>query len=697
MKFNLSSYLDYLSITLLSVFLFAFPLVFTTLTTDSFVIPKQILLAAFSLLLLVLWGVKFLLEKRVMLRRTPYDLPLLLFLGVVLLSSVLALNRAESLTAFSTLLFAAVFYFLFINTVKSAKSLIIVILAFLEGAFFTGVLFALSFFKVYLLPFSITKNQTFTVLGSLLDLAIYISVALVLGGYLFWLWKTKEKVRLKKLSPRAKVIVFLFLLKLLVFAGVLGLSIYSMVRLQRPTILPFETGFQVAFAAISQDTGRWILSFLLGSGFGTFAVDFSKFKLAIFNQTPFWNLTFFRSSSFVLELLATTGVLGLLSFLFLTFKVLRTKDFFVPFAFFVFLAFVLPLSTTILTLFFILMAIFAGIKGANAGDKEFFDVQLALVTLRGGLLAVSQNDKKEVRHGLSRALPALAFIIILLTVGVLGTLSVRYAFANKIFQDSLTDTSQNKGSQAYTKQSQAISLISYSDAYQRVFSQTNLALANSLSESTPKGASVSAQTQQTIYTLIQQSINSARLATTLSPQTSANWQNLSGVYRSLIGFGKNADQFAILAQQQAVALDPNNPQQYLNLGGLYYQLNLWDKAEEQFKMAINLKKDFANAYYNLAHTLQQKGDYKGALEQLEIVKSLVKNDPTNLKRVEAEIEALKSGLNTATDTQQPTLPPQTPPVAIPAPSTPKPSPTPASNAASQPLGATPTPSPTPIK
>jgi len=559
----------------------------------------------------------------------------------------------------------------------------------LEGVLLTNLLFVLSFFKLYALPFRETHSQTFTTFGSLLDLAIYTSSALVLGGYLLWFWKTNEKVKLNKLRPKAQVILFLFGLKLLFFALGLGFSVYSMVKLQNPVILPFVTGFQVSFASISQDTSRWLLSFLLGSGFGTFATDFARFKLAVFNQTPYWNLTFFRSSSFILELMSTTGVLGLLSFLYLCLRVLKSKPLFVPFVFLLALSFVLPLSTTTLILLFVLLGIFGAIRGLS--DKAFFDVQLALVTLKSGLVAVSEGDGKVVKHGLSRLLPLVIFLIVLLAVGFLGLLTGKYALANKTFQDSLIDASQNKGSEAYNKQSQAINLVSYNDAYQRVFSQTNLALANSLSQSTPKGASPSAQTQQTIYTLIQQSINSARVATSLSPQTSVNWQNLSGVYRSLIGFGKNADQFAVLAQQQAILLDPNNPQEYINLGGLYYQLNLWDKAADPFRAAINLKPDLANAYYNLAHALQQKGDLKGALEQLENVKTLVKNDPTNLKKIQAEIDALKSGLTSGgTSQSEAQLPPQNPPVAIPAPATPKPSPTP-TPAAQQPLGATPTP------
>jgi len=181
--------------------------------------------------------------------------------------------------------------------------------------------------------------------------------------------------------------------------------------------------------------------------------------------------------------------------------------------------------------------------------------------------------------------------------------------------------------------------------------------------------SPSAQTQQTIYNLIQQSINAGRAATTISPQTALNWQNLSSIYRSLIGFGKNADSFAVLTNQQAIALDPNNPQEYINLGGIYYQLNLLDKAIEQFQIATNLKPDFANGYYNLAHSYEQKGDLKTALTYLQTVQTLVKNDKTNADKVASEIKDLELGIakTNTLNQQQGNLPVQNPPVIIPAP------------------------------
>src|SRR3989338_4599902 len=100
-----------------------------------------------------------------------------------------------------------------------------------------------------------------------------------------------------------------------------------MVTPQKQQILPVSFGFQIATAAVSQDTSRLLVSLPFGSGYGTFLTDFTRFKLPNINANPaIWNLTFSYSSTFVLELLATTGILGMLAYFYLLVRVLRTRE-----------------------------------------------------------------------------------------------------------------------------------------------------------------------------------------------------------------------------------------------------------------------------------------------------------------------------------------------------------------------------------
>ena len=184
--------------------------------------------------------------------------------------------------------------------------------------------------------------------------------------------------------------------------------------------------------------------------------------------------------------------------------------------------------------------------------------------------------------------------------------------------------------------------------------------------STPKGSSPSATTQQTVVSLLQQSINSGRAAVTISPLTAANWENLSSIYRSIIGVGQNADQFAIASMNQAVILDPFNPRLRIALGGIYYQLSAFDQAQNQFQQSVNMKPDFANAYYNLGHAYESKNDFANALQSYQAVAQLIANDKVSLEKINAEIKALQTKAGsaptqtkvppvTSADTSQPPL------------------------------------------
>lgn len=657
MKSNqeISSYLENIALILFGALLLAFPLVFTDLTTDFFALPKQILLAVVALVVLLLFGARLIAEAKVRLRRTPFDLPIALFGLFALISSLLAVNRWDSLIAYVPLLFALVLFYLIVNFVKSSSAVLFLISSLVIGASLLSISSILTFFKISLLPFDFAKAQTFTPLGSLLDQALYLSLVLPIAVSLAMPVFRAKKI--SDLSPKALV----FLGGSLVLLASLGLTIYQLATVQKPLILPFETGFQTAFAAISQDTGRIAQGFFFGSGFGTYLTDFTRFKQATYNLNPtLWSFAFFRSSSYVLELLATVGILGLGAFGFLLIRVIKAlgesrknpvlTSLLLAFA----LSFFLPFSFIGQTMLFVLLGLFSASQGLTE-SKRFFEVELYFVAFKKGIIPLSTSSAQSETN-VTRLLPVTFFVLFILLGGFVGFYSYRYAASDILFRRSLVSLSKNEGLPTYNSQVSTINLFPNRDSYQRIYSQTNLALANSLASSVPRGSTPSAEISQTITNLIQQSITAGRKATVISPQTAANWQNLSSIYRSLIGFGQNAEVFAIQISNQATLLDPNNPQRYLDTGGLFYQLGQWEAAQRQFQIAVNLKPDFANAYYNLGHALESKGDLQAALQQYQAVKNLLANanDKDNLKRINDEIEALqkKIGSTPSTDSGQ---------------------------------------------
>jgi len=681
-KEQLVEYIEKASITIIALLFIVFPLTFSNITTDLFVLPKQILLSFITLSLLVLYGIKTLLNQSLRIKRTPLDLPIIIFGVAVFISVVFSVAKFDSLYNFVPFLFSVIMFFAITYNTRNQKSLNVLVGSLLLGGALSSIFALLSFLKVYPFPIDFTKTQTFTPLGSILDQVLYLGLLLPLG--LTFALPNLRKGRAAIFTANKENNIKLLTLGILTIVNLVGfaISIYSLIYLQKGLILPLATGFQIAFAAISQDGPRIIQGFLFGSGFGEFSLAFLRFKQALFNaNTSIWNLTFFRSSTFVLELLTTTGVAGLASFLYIVYKAVRQKPLFLPLVVFVIASFVLPLAFYHLTLFFFVLGIFAVHKSLS-NHNEYFDVELQLVAAKKGFFVLSTEEATgRQAEKYAKILTSIVFGLILIVVLGLGFITYDFAINNINFQKSIVAASQNNGSLTYTYQANALNSITgkYTDAYYRVYSQTNLALANALANSN-QGKTPSQQTTQTIYTLVQQSINSARTATTLSPSNALNWQNLSGIYRSLIGFGQNADSFAILAAQQSIQLDPTNPQEYINLGGIYYQLKNWDKAIEQFQLAINLKPDLPNAYYNHAHALIEKGDLNAALTELETVKQLVKNDPTNSQKIDTEIADLNARIKgngsstsqekSTLDANQPSssLPKQNPQVKIPGPS-----------------------------
>lgn len=656
-KNEITNYFETISLFLLGVLFFIFPLSFTNLTTDWFILPKQIVLSAVVLVTLVIFGARMISTGAVRLRRTPFDLAVFLFGIATLLSTIFAVNRIDSIITFVPLLFAIISYYLIVNFIKSKTSVTYLLISLIAGASLVSIITLLSTFKIYIFPFEYTRNQAFSPFGVIIDQVVFLAAvfAISISATIPFI---KELIKSKKLNKADNKHIPFVVGSVIVLAGLI-VSVYQFVVLQKPALLPLETGFQTAFAAISQDTGRITQGFLFGSGFGTYANDFTRFKQPTFNlNETLWSLTFFRSSNFVLEVLATAGFLGISTFMFLIYKILREVKLALSknnehknistlaIIILIVAAFVLPFSFISYALLFMILGLFAAIQGVNS-KHSVYDIELHFVAFKKGIIPLSTSPVKDKEKSFTLILPVFSFIFFLVFSIIVGIIGVIYIMSDTLFQSSLVAASTNNGLQTYNKQTNAIQMFPYRDAYYRIYSQTNLALANSIASNIQKNSSPSAQVQQTVYTLINQSLNSAKLATSLSPQTALNWQNLSSIYRSLIGFGQNAEAFAIVSQQQAVLLDPNNPQQYLNLGGIYYQLKQYDNAQRQFQIAANLKPDFANAHYNLGHALESKGDLQNAYTQYLIVRNLMSNDKANLDKINKEIQTIEANAKAA--------------------------------------------------
>ncbi len=644
-KKQLTNLIDTVSSAVASITIFLLPVFFLTNMTDPFVLPKQLIIVVSVLLLLLLWGVKSIIEGKIITNANPLNLPVGIFGLIILISSILSPNRYDALMQAVPVLAAIFLFFIIVSTVKQRNSFSMVLASYVLGGAAAAIITVAYYLKIYFLPIPAIQNQYFNTFGSVLQELVYL---LPIGIFsLFYIARRLGFPKVKAENVGSDIWFFVQLVTgIFVTAGILVIAYEIIATPAKPIILPYVYGFGIAFASISQDTSRFILSLLAGSGYGTFLVDFARFKLPAFNTEPnIWNIAFSFSSSYFLELIATTGVLGGLSFIFLIISALRTRAaknplFVSSFAAFV-LALILPLSFPTVAALFVLLGLYVAYLNIE-NDKRVYDVVLSLVANKRGMLSFDATPEEErSRRATSPILPVLVFLIILVLVGFAGIYTYKFAVSDVAFAKSLVAAQQNNAQATYQLESSAINSFPFRSDYHRIFSQVNLVLANSVANGIPRGSSPSAQVQQNISTLLQQSINSGRNAVLVSPQTSVNWQNLSSIYRSLIGVGQNSEQFAISSANQAISLDPYNPQLYIQLGGIYYQLKLWDQAQNQFQIAINLKRDFINGYYNLGHALEEKGNLQDALQAYQIVKQLSVNNKQNVDQIDKEIKAIE--------------------------------------------------------
>ena len=97
MRQQIASYLDN-SITFLLLLVAGItPLLFVNQTTEFFEMPKLVFLVVATLLLLGLWIASWIFKGKIIITRTPLDIPLLLLLGVIIASTYFSASKTAAI------------------------------------------------------------------------------------------------------------------------------------------------------------------------------------------------------------------------------------------------------------------------------------------------------------------------------------------------------------------------------------------------------------------------------------------------------------------------------------------------------------------------------------------------------------------------------------------------------------------------
>jgi tetratricopeptide (TPR) repeat protein len=703
MRNNVTAYLDNAITILLFLVAGATPLLFLSQTTEFYEMPKLAFLVISTLLLLGLWIFSWIVKGKIVINRTPLDIPLLVLLGVVVASTYFNASSYSAVYGnFPRVHGSAVawvtYILLYFVTVSHLKNLTRV-KAFLYVLYGSGAIVALltvtSYFGLFL-PFNFTKSVTFTPTGSsfstiaflllLLPLPLLslgkknnffplpvavvlatvfsVTVALIsslpsllalLATYVLVLFVAqghKAKKALGLLLVPAGVTILFLALSYLPFKLPAGLNTLQTLstNFPREIQLPFATSWKITASAFRDAP-------FFGTGPSSYLFNFTSYKPAEFNLLNIWNFSFDTAYNEFLQVLGTIGLFGLLALVAVCLVVLNnsrknlsihahdvndeSSHVLVPALTISGLMTIVLLAIHSTTLVSIVVSffMFAALMMSQKAVRE------RVMELSMGLRASTSSRQFDL-------LPVIIFIIFLV-----GAVPAAFKIYNVVAADyyhrlALSQANTN-GTLTYQYLQRAEAMNPYVDLYRVDLAQTNFALANAIvaranTNASSPSAALSDADKRTIQTLLSQSINEGRASVALSPRSSRNWEVLAAIYRNITGVAQNALTFSLDAYGRAIQRDPLNPVLRLNVGGIYYSVRNYDLAIRFFTDAANLKPDYANAYFNLAIALREKGDLQNAgLVAQQTVALLQKSQNTqDLKTANALLADLKAKIAT---------------------------------------------------
>lgn len=637
---------------------FLVPLVWSPWTFESFEFPKQYVLIFLVLLGVLAWLIKMVLvEREIHFKRTPLDVPIFLFVLIAVLSSFFSADLWSSLFGyygrFSDGLFgilAAVgLYVLIINNITRPSflvrpfllsSAVVVTIGYLSlfeviqqfslsipffgpiqistiaessGGLLIFLAFLVSFLallsarpEIKQLPWARNLVLLFFAFGVLLIgdmseawIVLIFGLVLVLLSSLFQRNVSEEGIKLRRLWLPA---VLLLLSVISFFSATFPGGFVGQVS--KEPRLSYEASFNIASQSL-KESGK---NFLFGSGIGTFAIDFSLYKEANFNTTSQWQTRFDKAASHLVELLATTGILGLLSYLGIIVWFLFASLFF------------LKGKKNFLFVFGVLVLLLAQLL-----YHQIMVLQVAFWLFLALAVISWELPKKEFCFTLRKFFEFDLLAKLMLLIIFFGVFGAFFFGARFFAADMSYRASQNTLNSNFKvridKALHATTLNPWQVEYKIFLSALYLKRA---SEELKKPESL--QDQEQISKDIQRAIAYARGdnslnqeitgATELSPNKVTAWEALGALYRD-IQFVEGALDQGIDSYATAIALEPTSAVLYTELGELYVINEEFKKARESFDRAIELKRDYSKPQLQLALLEEKEGDTIKALARLK--------------------------------------------------------------------------------
>lgn len=686
------------------VLAFLMPLFFLPVTTEFFEFNKQVLLIAATLLLLIAWVFKVAESNSISITKSVLDLPLILFLIVVILSTVFSINKTTSIFGgtgrwFPSLLgyvSLTAFYYLVSSGIEELNIVKKIMSAFIFSSLVSSLVSILSYYNIFLGNADYFKISNFTLSGSVTTTSLIAGLALIMAVGIIIYQRSSFKKILLTISIAVNFL-FICLTNLPSTWIVLGVGVFAFLTIVKPsTIAREKSGLFVIFGIILAtflavnllDTKEILINKdytqelklpikesweiassiikdypLLATGPSTFYLNFSRYRPLALNVQDIWDVRFDKPYNEVFNIISDLGILGLCVLVIFgvqMYKLFRAGDYAKEATGVVKVLTVVTMAASSMFLVthatvlnsFIMFLFLALLVNTLQLDKQTtkFTQTITIKLTRTGVVTLLRGE--EVQAEKSGYLKYILIIPSIALVLYMGYLTVRNYQGEVYVRSSLIAAVNNEWKKVYDFQEKAIKVNPQRDTYYNRHAQTTLALANSIAS---KGQ-LTEDDKTVIQALLIKAIQSAKVSTEIvNPSNVRNWEVRAFIYKSIAGVTADALDWSIAAYNVAVNLDPTNPKLRVDLGGAYYAKGDYTSAANQFRQAFNLKPDYANAYYNFGQALLKAEDYQNARIALEKARSLVSRDSLDYKKVSEEIASIPIKPGEETQAQKPTV------------------------------------------
>jgi tetratricopeptide (TPR) repeat protein len=642
-----------ITLSLAAIF-FGLPIFFLGTTLQGLAFEKQIYFYFWLLLALVAWITKGVIVGEMKIRRTPLDVPILIFWVVYALSAIFSVDRWHSfwgsfgdpsrgLLGVTALI---VTYFIIASHFSEKRFQKILGALVFSGALaslwvFLGVrgvnflpsrilemmsvspMISMSNFGIFLemlIPVTIVmifrvgmKNQIGnigrlfrvpTIVALFLTLAFEIFLVYLFYNYTPWyglaigmgfilIYIVSTIVRPGKWAWLPMLAAAIIIVLWWGFGPLNNKSFKKIVKIELPAEIVRSQEFGLTLETAKNSLGGGFKQFVLGSGPANYGHGFSLFKPQSFNNNFFYGTRLARGGSLLLESLVTVGALGTIAITILILSFISVG---------VYLLSREKEKNKVYSLGLFTAALVVMIDGTLSRiDGPIFLLGALMAAIASVVILEESNSEKRFLSLSLKASPkfalALGFVVIVAGTGV----ALLFIFLGKILaadlylgsavrEGKLFSKDQKEQSQALEKINKAVSLYNLEGNYFVQIGRMNMLLANSEIAKQDKA------NPNNIRELITLAVKFSEEGVKKMRNDVGAVESLAVIYESA-GLNITQGGAASLAEaeknyKRALELEPQNPDFYLRLGQIKMNLIVTKKDEGEKKQLVSEAKDF---------------------------------------------------------------------------------------------------------